>query len=495
LIKNLLESNQYVISICIFPQLGASHKFSAPDHRTIDGSTTTLPNELGCPLTRYQLLRNNISTRRLGRPETRLPIFRDEKTQLPFHDKSASADANTEEFIPTETQENNVYLEGMNLGLGSCSLQVTFQAQNEFEARWLHDQLIPLGPVMLALSAATPVWKGLLVDSDGRWQRFADCADDRTAEEMDELPQRWTYNRTYISQDKPPGLDNECERCLRPEGRQIKNQLIDGGMDEPLAVHFASILSRDPLFLTRDDIHNMDEKRTNIFDLLYSGTWPTVRLKPPMDDAGPGWRVEFRPIEIQLWDSDNAAFAIFMYLVSRAITVFHLNFYLPIAKVGDSMERSQKRDAVTKEKMWFRRAGWSSELCEKFVKDTATTPSQASSSTTRNGFELQPVKAEGYALMTLNEIINGENMSVTEPFPGLIAIVQAYLKHAGFTPSERALLQPYLDLIAQRATGENPTPARWIRSFVAGHEDYRKDSYVSEEICYDIMRRILELDA
>lgn len=484
-----------MISICIFPQLGASHKFSGPNHRTIDGPKITLPNELGCPLTRYQLLRNNISTRRVGRPETQVPIFRDEKTPLPFHDKAAGTDPKQEEFIPAETEENNVYLEGMNLGLGSCSLQVTFQAQNEYEARWLHDQLIPLGPVMLALSAATPVWKGLLVDNDGRWQRFADCADDRTGDEMEELPQRWTYNRIYISQDKPFGLDNECEQCLRSEGRQIKYQLIDGGMDEPLAVHFASILSRDPLFLTCDDIQNMDENSTNIFDLLYSGTWPTVRLKPPMDDTGPGWRVEFRPIEIQLWDSDNAAFAVFMYLVSRAITVFHLKFYLPITKVGDSMERSQRRDAVTTEKMWFRRRGWSSETYERTVKENSAMLAQDSSSTTTNGFILQPDRGEDYALVTLNDIINGENNSITEPFPGLIAIVQAYLEHAGFTTSECALLQPYLDLIGQRANGKNPTPARWMRSFVAGHEDYKKDSYVSDKVCYDMMRSILHLDA
>lgn len=484
-----------MISICIFPLLGASPKFSGSDRNIIEGSKITLPNELGCPLTRYRLLRNNISTRRVGRPETQVPIFRDEKTPLPFHDKTAITDPKQEEFIPSETQENNVYLEGMNLGLGSCSLQVTFQAQNEYEARWLHDQLIPLGPAMLALSAAAPIWKGLLVDNDGRWQRFADCADDRTAEEMEDLPQRWTYNRTYISQDKPLGFDNECNQCLRPEGRQIKDQLIDGGMDEPLAVHFASVLSRDPLFLTRDDIQNMDGERTNLFDLLYSGTWPTVRLKPPMDDTGPGWRVEFRPIEIQLWNSDNAAFAIFMYLVSRAITVFHLNFYLPIAKVGDSMQRSQKRDAVTKEKMWFRRAGWSSELYERCVKENTSTSSKASSSTSGNGFKLRPSHDKDYALMSLNEIMNGECKSVTEPFPGLMSIIRKYLKYAGYTPSECSLVQPYLDLIGQRANGKNPTPARWMRTFVAGHEDYKKDSHVTEKICYDMMRSILDSDA
>jgi glutamate--cysteine ligase catalytic subunit len=46
-----------------------------------------------------------------------------------------------------------------------------------------------------------------------------------------------------------------------------------------------------------------------------------------------GWRVEFRSMEVQLTDFENAAFSIFIVLLSRAILTFGLNFYIPISKV------------------------------------------------------------------------------------------------------------------------------------------------------------------
>lgn len=54
-------------------------------------------------------------------------------------------------------------------GMGNCCLQVTFQACNISEARRLYDQLAPICPVVMALSAASPVFRGYLVDRDCRW--------------------------------------------------------------------------------------------------------------------------------------------------------------------------------------------------------------------------------------------------------------------------------------------------------------------------------------
>lgn len=65
-----------------------------------------------------------------------------------------------------------------------CSLQVTMQLQDIGEARRLHDQLIPLAPIMLALTAATTIWDGVLADSDVRWNLFGVCIDDRSADEV-----------------------------------------------------------------------------------------------------------------------------------------------------------------------------------------------------------------------------------------------------------------------------------------------------------------------
>ena len=71
-------------------------------------------------------------------------------------------------------------------GRVSCCLQITFQAKNMTEGRKLYDQLSPLGPILLALTAATPIYKGFLVDTDVRWNQIGNAVDDRTREELGE---------------------------------------------------------------------------------------------------------------------------------------------------------------------------------------------------------------------------------------------------------------------------------------------------------------------
>ena len=39
-------------------------------------------------------------------------------------------------------------------------------------------------------------------------------------------------------------------------------------------------------------------------------------------------------MEVQITDFENAAFSVFIVLLSRAILSFGLNFYIPISKVG-----------------------------------------------------------------------------------------------------------------------------------------------------------------
>jgi glutamate--cysteine ligase catalytic subunit len=78
-----------------------------------------------------------------------------------------------------------VHLDAMGFGMGCCCLQCTFQASDINEARFLYDQFAVLSPVMLALSAACPIARGYLVDTDVRWHIIAGAVDDRTPEERD----------------------------------------------------------------------------------------------------------------------------------------------------------------------------------------------------------------------------------------------------------------------------------------------------------------------
>jgi len=53
----------------------------------------------------------------------------------------------------------------MAFGMGCCCLQVTFQAQDIDESRYIYDQLAVLAPILMALTASTPILKGRIADT------------------------------------------------------------------------------------------------------------------------------------------------------------------------------------------------------------------------------------------------------------------------------------------------------------------------------------------
>jgi hypothetical protein len=57
--------------------------------------------------------------------------------------------------------------------MGSSCVQCTFQCCNINEARLFYDALVPLAPIMLAITANCPIFRGTLVDRDCRWSIIA----------------------------------------------------------------------------------------------------------------------------------------------------------------------------------------------------------------------------------------------------------------------------------------------------------------------------------
>ncbi|KAJ5288065.1 Glutamate-cysteine ligase catalytic subunit [Penicillium angulare] len=330
------------------------------------------------------------------------------------------------------------------------------------------------------MTAATPVWKGHLVDSNCRWQRYGDLVDDRSLDEKGSIPPRWTWEQSYISTEQPSGL--KSHQLLHSIDDDVREYLIEGGMDGFLADHFASILTRDPLLLTEADLKDSDPPETRLFETLYGCVWHPVRFKPPTGDRGPGWRVEFRPMEAQLTDFENAAFAIFAYFVSRAITVLRLKFYIPVEKLSDAWATGQDRGAVIGGRFWFRKTGWLSDS-DKINPDIIRMLSQ-------HGYHY--TSKESYAQMTVDEVVNGEG--TINGFPGLLLMLRCYFEYVGVPMEEQEQIARYLNLIRDRARGRNPTPATWIREFIGNHKDYAEDSYISEKVCYDMMRTIIQLN-
>jgi glutamate--cysteine ligase catalytic subunit len=157
-----------------------------------------------------------------------------------------------------------------------------------------------------------------------------------------------------------------------------------------------------------------------------------MRFKPPPPGSNIGWRVEFRPMEIQITDFENAAFAVFIVLVTRVILSFGLDFYIPMTKVEAGMARAHTRNAVLNQKFWFRK--------------NIFPPRRESS---RPGTPASTI-AE-YEEMSVDEIINGQ--TCTDGFPGLVRLVEKYLDSMNVDITTRCEIGKYLSLVSQRANG------------------------------------------
>lgn len=72
-----------------------------------------------------------------------------------------------------------IHMDAMAFGMGMCCLQITFQATDMDESRFLFDQLAVMAPIMMALTASTPVLRGRIADTDCRWGVISECVDDR----------------------------------------------------------------------------------------------------------------------------------------------------------------------------------------------------------------------------------------------------------------------------------------------------------------------------
>ncbi|KAJ9653488.1 glutamate--cysteine ligase [Neophaeococcomyces mojaviensis] len=528
--KQHMSKDQYPVTLTTFPRLGTKDDFISPYYPPSGPALRSqfVPDEIANPHIRFPTLAANIRGRRGRKVELNVPVFRDERTPWPFHDPTVDYDMHNwpedDDVRNGAAKENCVYMDAMAFGMGSCCLQITFQAKNINEGRILYDQLSPLGPILLALTAATPVYKGFLVDTDVRWNQISRAVDDRTREELGEVPlkndrwrvpkSRYASNSTYIAQDsrlRPEYLDPDLVI-----DEKLKQKLFDGGMDDLLATHFAHLFIRDPLVVFSEDLKELDVNGSNHFENIQSTNWQHMRFKPPPpDNPNIGWRVEFRSMEIQMTDFENAAFSIFIVLLSRVILSFDLNLYIPIPRTTENMETAHKRDAVLNDKFWFRKNPFPQRVTPspspsiKAKDQTAMTNGTSGSNSILQPLmpasDLPPVEEE-YALMTVSEIINGPGASknATDPlptlepvestsrFPGLIPLLKHYLSSLNLSVTTRCQMERYLDLIAHRADGSLWTNAKWIRHFVRNHEQYKHDSAVNEKVTYDLIKTTIE---
>ena len=229
------------------------------------------------------------------------------------------------------TTKKNIDIDCMAFGMGCNCLQVTFECPNLKKARFLYDQFAILTPIFLALTASSPMLMGYLMDRDHRWDIICAAVDDRTEQEMNsshseyQPKSRYSSISTYLSEEiyeQREYYNNVKFRKNKDVYRQLGKEV-----DPLLADHVSYLFSRDFITLFSNSIDNWEDN-TNLFESIQTSNWNNVRVKLPENDDD-GWKMEFRPMEIQYTDFENSAFVVFSLLLFNLLMDTAINFYIP----------------------------------------------------------------------------------------------------------------------------------------------------------------------
>ena len=192
-----------------------------------------------------------------------------------------------------------IHMDAMAFGMGCCCLQITFQATDVDESRFLYDQLAVMAPIMMALTASTPVVKGRLADTDCRWGIISECVDDRTPAERGRKddagpdPEVAGKGRRRLYKSRYDSISTYLYQGHTAEDSHMKNRIIntyndipvpideekyhdlrEAGIDPLLSQHIAHIFVRDPLVIFDGAVEEVnDETQTEHFESIQSTNW------------------------------------------------------------------------------------------------------------------------------------------------------------------------------------------------------------------------------
>ena len=99
----------------------------------------------------------------------------------------------------------------------------------------------------------------------------------------------------------------------------------------------------------------------------------------------------------------------------------------------------------------------------------------------RNGTPAPQARSVGE--YTLAEIFLGKG----DELVGLVPMIHSYLDALHLDVNVRCRLNQYIDFVGARADGSLATTATWIRQFVHNHPAYKHDSVITEEINYEML--------
>ncbi len=354
------------------------------------------------PHVRFHTLTKNIREKRGNKVD--IPIYIEQ-------------DANTKRKI--------INGDAMGFGMGCCCLQVTLEARDLNESLLLFDILQPLSPIMLAISAASPIAMGYLKNGNTRWDIVADSVADHGVLGRQKPVSRYDMCHCYLHPD-----NLKYNNKAIPIEKQMYATLLENKVPSNIATYISQILNFDPVLIFSNDTHEFKSHQSTV--------WQNVRWKIPTNRED-SWRVEFRTMEIQLTDFENTAMILFTVLYARACQAYQINPCFDITKNNINMRFANRCENLSATMFWW--------------KDQ-----------------------NGDVKLTEIETI------ITE----ILDLIYRYL-HEFYPSLNTILVDPYLNLVFARACGKVPTCAEWIRNYVKHHQEYRGDSVVNKRIIYDLV--------
>ncbi|KAJ2854989.1 glutamate--cysteine ligase, partial [Coemansia erecta] len=395
--------------------------------------------------------------------------------------------------------KNCLLLDSPLFGIGSGGvLRVALCAADLDEARSLYDQLAPISAILTALTAATPIVRGHLVDRDSYWDVQCSTVDDRSAQELGLVPLTTAKGTLFKSRFGSidiylgPGPESsdlafqpKFNDCQYTYDNSAYWKMKDSGVDHLLSQHVAHLFTRDIHYAsermlradgsTKGDSSPQETDGQEHFKRFLGCNRQNVCLYPPNTRAGSGWEVELMSMEVQMTDEENAAFITFVVLLSRVIISYKLNLYLPISLMDQNMARAQKVNAVKDQLFYFRRDVYggsdsASASAGRILRPGngnnwrtthATTSGPGTCAARRHIGSKSPDTTE-YIELTINEILNGSSrFKVT----GILNIILSYLASLRLEYEIEQKLRRQLQLIGRRASGKLCTMATWMRNF------------------------------
>ncbi|KAF9011735.1 gamma glutamylcysteine synthetase [Cyathus striatus] len=429
LIWNQLDEYEAILTLSSFPRFGAE-SFT---HPPVDCSKATLTRSLFVPDEvigdhgRYEVIAVHIRERRGSKPTANIPIFFDKYTPQPFIDPTIPRERykypEDDDVRIGAALTGHIYLDTALLGEGGCCLQVNIQLKDMHEARRIYDALLPITPIMLALTASSPAWRGYLSELDCRTFAASRLVDDRRPDEHSQIRKsRCDIGDMYIWID-PRNKPEYSDLPLSWNEDAYSSFKAHGQYRQQLCQFLATLFIRDPLLVFANNLHPNGPDDVRHFENINSSVWQTMRLKPPVPKSKLGWRIEFRSMEASVTDFESAAYSIFV--------------------VEENMKIAECRDAARQGLFHFR----------KHIFD---------------GLEEKSASiADQYEFMTIDEIFNGKKDDCG--YTGLIQIVRDYIAQSSDEDS-------YVDFVSEKASGSLPTTATWIRDFIRSHPAYKFDS-------------------